>query len=94
MGVSVCWSLNTPQGPSGAKVSRLDMCRSMISLGKIAYQMWHNYPFSQRNKKKIAAGVRTEDDGEGGLDKISKRGGVGNVLGSSWNMGLGFICQI
>ena len=32
------------------KVLWLDMCTSMISLTKIAHQMWHNHPLSQRNK--------------------------------------------
>ena len=26
------------------------MCRSMISLSKIAHQMWHNHPLSHRKK--------------------------------------------
>ena len=32
------------------KVLRLDMCASMISLNKIAHQLWRDNPFSQRNK--------------------------------------------
>ena len=32
------------------KALRLYMCTSMISLSNIAYQMWRNHPFSQRNK--------------------------------------------
>ena len=32
------------------KVLRLDMCTFMISLSKIAHQMWRDHPFSQRNK--------------------------------------------
>ena len=35
--------------PSGTKVPRLDMCRSILSLGRIAHQMWYDHPFSQRN---------------------------------------------
>ena len=38
------------QGPSITKVPRLDMCRSIISLSKIAYQMCCDHPFSQRSK--------------------------------------------
>ena len=75
MGVSVYWSLNTHQGPSGIKVQRLDMCRSTISLGKMAYQMWRNYPFSQRNKKKRAVEVRIEGDWKGDYTKFQQ--GVG-----------------
>ena len=41
---------NIHQVPSGTKVPRLDMCRSIISLSKTAYQMGHNHPFSQRSK--------------------------------------------
>ena len=32
------------------KVLRLGMCRSMMSVTKMAYQMWNDHKFSQRNK--------------------------------------------
>ena len=32
------------------KAIRLDMCTSMITLSKIAHQVWCNQPFSQINK--------------------------------------------
>ena len=32
------------------KVLRFDMCTSMISLSKIARQVWCDHPFGQRNK--------------------------------------------
>ena len=32
------------------EVLRLDMCTSIISLSKIADQIWRDHPFSQRNK--------------------------------------------
>ena len=35
-------------GPCGTKVPRLDMCR-FILLSKIAHQIWHDQPFSQRH---------------------------------------------
>ena len=36
--------------------------------------MWHDYPFSQRNKpSKIAVEVKVGGNGEEGLDKILKR---------------------
>ena len=38
--------------------------------------MWHNDPFSQRNKtSKIAVEVNARGNGEKGLDKILKRWG-------------------
>ena len=30
--------------------TRLSMCRSIMSLNKITYQMWYNHPFCKRNK--------------------------------------------
>ena len=60
------------------KVPRLDMCRS-ISLSKRTHQMWHDHPFSQRNKStEGTVGVRFGGDrekgggGEGG--KLEKGG--------------------
>ena len=51
------------------KVLRLHMCTSMISLSKIAHQMWHGHPLSQRNKTtKWAMGVGLGSNrGRGGL---------------------------
>ena len=40
----------TRQTPSGTKVPRPGMCISIISLNKIAHQMWRDHPFSQRSK--------------------------------------------
>lgn len=57
-------SKNTQQGPSGTKVPRVDMCRSIISLSKITYNMWCDHPFSQRNKTTKRA-VKVEVGGEG-----------------------------
>ena len=37
---------NPHQGPSGTKKLKLDMCRSILSLSKIAHQMWCYHPFS------------------------------------------------
>ena len=48
------------QGPSGTEVPKPNICISIISLSKIAHQMWHNHPFSQRNKrteKPVVVGV-------------------------------------
>ena len=38
------------KSPSGTKVPKLNMCRSITSLSKIVHQMWCNNPLSQRNK--------------------------------------------
>ena len=77
------------------KVLRLDMCTFMISLSKIAHQMWRDHPFSQRNKTtEWADGVVTGGDREGGmwaggesLDKTWKRRGR-QYRGSSWDSGV------
>ena len=37
--------------PSGTKVWRLNMCRSIISLSKIRHHMRHNHSFSQQKNK-------------------------------------------
>ena len=51
---------------SGARVPRLDMCRSIILLGK-KHQMWCYHPFMQRNKTaKRAVGMEFGGDGGGG----------------------------
>ena len=42
------------------KVLRLDMCTSMISLSKIAHQIWHNHPFSHDEQGNIMS-----SEGEG-----------------------------
>ena len=40
------------------KVLRLDMCTSMISLSKIAHQMWRDHPFSRIKKdNRMSSGV-------------------------------------
>ena len=64
----------TQQGLSGTNLPKLNMCgKSIISLSKIAHQMWRYHPFSQRNKT-TKREVRVEVGGEGGgLDKIRKR---------------------
>ena len=38
------------RGPSGTKVPRLYMCRSVISISKTTPKMLCDHPFSQRNK--------------------------------------------
>ena len=48
------------------------------------YQIWHNHPFSQRNKtKERAVGVGDGDNREGwrGWTKFEKGEGVGNIGG-------------
>ena len=61
---------NTEQGPFVAKIPRLHMCASIISLGKIKHQLRHDHPFSQRNKAtERALGLDVGGKGGGG-DKI------------------------
>ena len=60
------------------------MYRSIKSVSKIAHQMWHDHWFSQWKKTtERAVGVGVGGDRGGGVGKIWKRGGVGNVEGSS-----------
>ena len=56
------------ESPSGSMIPRLSMCRSIITLSKIAHQMWHDHPLSQTKKTAERAGLAR------GLDKIWKRG--------------------
>ena len=65
----------THQAPSGTKVPKLDMYRFILSLSKIAHQMWRDHPFSHRNmttEKTVGAGVGGDREVGvgGGVDKI------------------------
>ena len=67
-------------GSFGTKVSRLNMCRSKLSLRKIAHQMWCDHPFSQRSRSTgKTVGVGVEGDRKLGVvvvvDKNWKKGG-------------------
>ena len=59
------------------------MCRSIKPLSKIIHQVWCNHPFSQRNKQKKVVRVEVGGDREGGVGQNLKKGGVGNIEGSS-----------
>ena len=66
------------------------MCSSILSLSKIAHEMWRDHPFSQRNRKRVrTVGVGVGGDrkvgrgGGGGKKKKKKGGGVGNIGGSA-----------
>ena len=75
---------DTHQGPSGTKVPRLDMYRSIISLSKTAHQMWRDRTFNQRNKTaERVVGVDVGDNrvGRGDWTKFQKGRGVGNIGG-------------
>ena len=76
-------SVNTHQSPSGSKVPRLDMCRSILSLSKIAHQIWHDQPLSQRNRttgRTVAVEVGGDKEvGRGGWTKSEKGEGVSNI---------------
>ena len=61
----------------------LDMCRSILSLSKIAHQLWRDLPFSQRNKtteKTIGVEVRGDREmGKGRFEKgVKQYGGLHN----------------
>ena len=74
------------QGPFGTKVRRLDMCRSILSLHKIAHQMWPDHSFSQINRateRTMGVGVRDETEvGGSGWTKFEKVV-VSNIGGKS-----------
>ena len=54
-------------------------------ISKITHQLWHDYPFSQRNKTtKRAVGLEVGEDGEEkGVGQNLVKGGVGDIRGSS-----------
>ena len=62
------------------------MCRSIISLSKIAHQLWYDYPFSQKSKiTERAVGAEIRSDWEGGCwitFAVGQRG-VGSIGRSS-----------
>ena len=71
------YCINTHQGPSGTNVPMLNMCRSISSTSKIAHQMWHDHPFSQRNRtteKPVGVGVGDDREVGGGWTKFENRG--------------------
>ena len=73
----------THQGPSGTKVPRLDMCRSIISLSKITDQLWHDHPFRLRNKKRQKKARQQKAESKA-TEKDSKSSRVGG-----WRVGEG-----
>ena len=54
------------------KILRLNICTSMISLRKVANQMWRDHPFSQRNNTTEWAAVGLEATGKGVWTKFDK----------------------
>ena len=71
---------------SGTKVASLDSFRSIISLSKIAYQMWHDHTFSQRNKtSEKEYGLRSEvtwnRNGRISCTNFEKGRGTANIVG-------------
>ena len=55
------------------KILRLNICTSMISLRKVANQMWRDHPFSQRNNTTEWAVVELETTGKrGGWTKFDR----------------------
>ena len=51
------------------------MYRFILALSKIAHQMWHHHPFSQRNRT-----TWIDDRKLGGVDKVAE-GQTGNIVG-------------
>ena len=71
-----CCIKHTHQGPSGTKVPRLDMCRSILSLSKIANRTIE-IAKKQGNRKNTGGGVGGDREvGVGGWcwTKFEKRG--------------------
>ena len=61
------------------------MCRSILSLSKIAHKMWCDHPFSQRNRtteRTVGLGFESDREvgGTGGIKQNFKKG-VGNIGG-------------
>ena len=51
------------------------MCRSILSLSKIAHQMWSDHPFSQRNRtteRTVEVGLRGDWEVEEGGVRVDK----------------------
>ena len=63
------------------------MCSSILSLSKIAHEMWRDHPFSQRNRKRVrTVGVGVGGDRKVGMgvgQNLKKWEGVGNIGGSA-----------
>ena len=57
------------------------MCRSIISLSKIAYQMWGNNPCSNRNSSGSGWGVVGDRKGRRRVGRNSKKRGIGTKGG-------------
>ena len=59
------------------------MCSSILSLSKIAHEMWRDHPFSQRNRKRVrTVGVGVGGDRKVGMgvgQNLKKWEGVGNI---------------
>ena len=60
----------------------LDMCRFILPLSKIAYQVWRDHPFNQKKERNFIQQKETESvrvgGGVGGQTKFEKEG-VGNI---------------
>ena len=66
---------------SGTNVPRLDMCRFILTLSKIAHQIWRDHSFSQRNRateRTVGVGVVGDKKvGERLGQNLKKKGGGG-----------------
>ena len=85
---------------SGTKVPRVNMCKSKLSLGKIAHQKWSDHPFSQRNRateKTVGVGVGGDREfrgGSSGGQNLRKKGGVQYRRGLHKIGGLAALCHL
>ena len=62
------------QADTMSKILQARKCRSIISLSKIAHQMWHDHPFSQRNKATKKQWQRRLEARGGGGQYLKKEG--------------------
>ena len=65
-------------------VPRPDMCKSILLLSKIVHQMWHDHPFSQRNRateRTVGWGLKVTGKWVGAGQNLKK--GCGQYSGGS-----------
>ena len=86
------------KGPSDTKVPRLEMCISIISLSKIAHQMWRDHPIQpkKQDNRKSSGGGDCTLQGRWGVGQNLKKeeGGQYRDGGLHKKRGLGPLCQL
>ena len=78
VGVSVC--VSEGQGPTGTKVARFDMSKSIISLSKIANQCGAIADFAKDKTTERSVGVAVGQNLEKGESQYKGGGGGGGLL--------------